>query len=306
MGQVLRAVLLLVVLIIVLVVYLHQSARVILPVRDAKKAKLVEQEINRYIADLPNQGSVQVVPGVDFASLETVRQFAAKMAGEKIDILVNNAGMLDENVGKTVDGNERVYQVNHLAPFLLTKLLLPNLAPKSRVVFVGSLLHYFSAGVLGDKYSVQVRGLGKETASGMDRYFDTKLMNTMTAMSFHERFGDLGIAFHSIHPGYAISNLESGMDSNLVYPFDEMAAVVRKVVARTTQQGAVTQITVATHPTLTAGGKYFSDYCINTLCNKDCFYCDKENAPGVVPHKEALDRKARDWLWETSCKLTGV
>ncbi|KAH9249574.1 hypothetical protein BASA81_012747 [Batrachochytrium salamandrivorans] len=283
MGLVLRVVLLLVVLIVVPVVYIHQrfgvnplslqpilltgrlpSARVILPVRDAKKAKLVEQEINRYIADLPNKGSVQVVPGVDFASLETVRQFATKMTGEKIDILVNNAGMMNENVEKTVDGNELVYQVNHLAPLLLTRLLIPNLAPKSRVVFVGSGMQYFSAGVLGDKYSVQVRGLGKETTKGLSRYCDTKLMNTMTAMSFHESGGT-----------------QRG--------------------GRTTLQGAVTQITVATHPKLTAGGQVlFRSLHQHVVRHRLLFTATEETRQASSRTRRRWISKPEDWLWKTS------
>lgn len=273
----------------------------ILPVRDAKKGKLVKEEIAAYIADIPNHGSVKVVPEVDFQNFETIRAFAKRIGDTSIDILVNNAGMMNLEVGKTVDGNEQVFQVNHLAPFLLTHLLLPSMAPKSRVVFVSSAMQYLSKGITPEGYSVEARGLTNHTRSGVDRYDDSKLMNTMCAMSFQERYGKLGITFTSLNPGYAVSNLDDNMGA-----FKKFALAFRQAVARSTYQGAITQITVATHPKLSAGGRFYSDHCINTLCNKDCFYCDKENAPGVVPHKQALDKNVRDWLWKVSSELTGV
>lgn len=65
---------------------------------------------------------------VDFQSLASVRQFAKEIneTEDRLDILVNNAGIGGTFHRTTVDGYQIIIQVNHLAPFLLTNLLLGN------------------------------------------------------------------------------------------------------------------------------------------------------------------------------------
>lgn len=169
--------------------------------RNLQKGEAVKKEILEYMEGVES-GSVEIVGGVDFQSFASIRKFAEQMKDVKIDVIINNAGMMDDDVKATVDKIEQVYQVNHLSPFLLTRLLLPNLSAGSRVVFVSSGLHYVgTSDLVGPKYK-ESRGLSNETASGVVRYDDTKLMNVMCAMSFHERYGkQLGITFSSLHPG---------------------------------------------------------------------------------------------------------
>src|SRR5260370_12438875 len=86
-----------------------------------------------------------VVPGAriwacDFASLDEVRSAAAELPSG-IDVLINNAGVYRTERELTRDGHERTFQVNHLAPSLLTNLLLPSLSEGSRIVNVSSQLH---------------------------------------------------------------------------------------------------------------------------------------------------------------------
>jgi retinol dehydrogenase 12 len=80
----------------------------------------------------------------DLASLEQVRGLAARLAGlERIDVLINNAGLVLGERRITPDGLEHVFALNHLAPFLLTSLLLPKLTASgpARVVTVTSDAH---------------------------------------------------------------------------------------------------------------------------------------------------------------------
>jgi len=80
----------------------------------------------------------------DLASLEQVRGLAGRLAGlERIDVLINNAGVVLGERLITPDGLEHVFAVNHLAPFLLTNLLLPKLTASApaRVVTVTSDAH---------------------------------------------------------------------------------------------------------------------------------------------------------------------
>lgn len=278
-----------------------------MPVRDENKAKIVFQDISQEIEKTKSRGSVEIFPGVDFQDLSTVRRFALQVVdkNEKIDILINNAGMITDSMQPTKDGNEQQFQVNHLAPFLLTHLLLPALAPSSRVVFVSSTLHYFGAPDMEKKYGVDTRGLTNLTKDSFARYQDTKLMNIMCANGFQERFPDKNVQFSSLHPGSVASNIFHD-----AHPLVRDAMnTVNSFIARSTDQGAVTQVTVATHPALEqrTGGRYFSDYCIPVLCDRECLFCDQaSSAPGVVPHKLALDKQARDWLWQVSSQLVGL
>lgn len=282
-----------------------KSARVILPVRDERKANAVLKEITAEISIVKGHGTLEIFPGVDFLSLDTVRSFAARMQNETIDILVNNAGMMTYDVKSTVDGNEQLYQVNHLAPFLLTHLLIPHIPSGGRVVFVASFMHYLSSGLVPSRYDVEARGMGANKQDGITLYCDTKMMNVMAAKSFQEHFASTDIVFTSVHPGYVVSNLARSVPWPVNVPVDWM----NNMLGRSTEQGAVAQITTATHPNMTlkegAGGKYFSDYCINALCNKQCFYCDK-TAAGVIPHKQVFDKATRDWLWAASVAITKV
>ena len=89
-------------------------------------------------------GSPPRVEIADLASLEQVRGLAERLAGlERIDVLVNNAGLVLGERRVTEDGLEHVLALNHLAPFLLTSLLLPKLTASgpARVVTVTSDAH---------------------------------------------------------------------------------------------------------------------------------------------------------------------
>ena len=83
----------------------------------------------------------------DFARLDDVRRLAAQLAElPRIDVLANNAGASSARREVTVDGNERTFQVDHLAPYLLTRLLEPQLrAASGRVVTTSSFAHWGGA-----------------------------------------------------------------------------------------------------------------------------------------------------------------
>jgi len=107
-----------------------QGANVVIVGRSPEKTQNVAREIGvpYYLAD--------------FAKLEDVRTLATKLRAElpRIDVLVNNAGGVMGRRQLTVDGNELTTQVNHLAAFLLTNLLLETLvASKASVIATSSL-----------------------------------------------------------------------------------------------------------------------------------------------------------------------
>src|SRR5215470_16372986 len=117
------------------------GARVAVVCRTSAKSDQTVREIRR------RAGDVDVVPFVaDLSSLRAVRAVAAELAAAlpRIDVLVNNAGLMLRTRSLTEDGFETTFAVNHLAYFLLERLLEPALvagAP-SRVVNVSSQAHF--------------------------------------------------------------------------------------------------------------------------------------------------------------------
>src|SRR5947209_4555877 len=116
------------------------GARVVLTARDPVKGSAAAEEIRRRCP------GADVIPmELDLARLGDVRSFAADVLGRfgALHVLVNNAGVMLGRQSTTVDGFETTFQVNHLAPFLLTNLLLDRLEASgtSRIINVASEAH---------------------------------------------------------------------------------------------------------------------------------------------------------------------
>lgn len=130
----------------------------------------------------------------DFASLSQVRRLAGELLGryQRIDVLINNAGVMSRQRRITEDGHELMMQVNHLAPFLLTNLLLDRLkACSARVVTTSS-----RAGKTG---RLDPDDLSRERRrwSCWLQYGDSKQANALFTVSLAKR----GLAATCLHPG---------------------------------------------------------------------------------------------------------
>ncbi|KAK3860412.1 hypothetical protein Pcinc_033532 [Petrolisthes cinctipes] len=116
-----------------------RGARVVMLCRDLQKAKLAAEEIHK------ETGNAVVVYPLDLASLQSVRETAAKLkdAEPRIHILINNAGVMMCPRWETKDGFEMQLGTNHLGHFLLTMLLLDQLkaSAPSRIINVSSIAH---------------------------------------------------------------------------------------------------------------------------------------------------------------------
>jgi NAD(P)-dependent dehydrogenase (short-subunit alcohol dehydrogenase family) len=158
-------------------------------------------ETERAIRDeVPTAALVRLV--VDLASLESVRR-AASMT-DPLDLLVNNAGVMAPPYSRTSDGFESQLATNHLGPFLLTGLLLPQLRPGGRVVTVSSQLHRLARKApLGDPRTPPARYL-RWTAYGQ-----TKLANLLFTFELDRRLAAAGLPVTALaaHPGYAGTHL---------------------------------------------------------------------------------------------------
>lgn len=140
----------------------------------------------------------------DLASFASIRAAAAEIGARwpRIRLLVNNAGVQHLRRLETVDGVEETFAVNHLAPFLLTHLLLPALragAP-SRVVTVSSSLARWGRIDFGDLER-------RRHYNGTRAYLQSKLANIMFTISLAERLGQSGVSAVCVYPGLVVTDL---------------------------------------------------------------------------------------------------
>ncbi|MCH1883276.1 SDR family NAD(P)-dependent oxidoreductase [Agrococcus sp. ARC_14] len=148
----------------------------------------------------------------DFARLSEVRELASTLLAEceHIDVLANNAGGLFSGPIRTDDGFERTFQVNHLAPVLLTNLLLDRLiASRASVVNTSSAAARLFGHVDLDDLD------GWKGFSPNRAYGNAKLANVLFAKGLHERFHAQGLSAVAFHPGVVATSFASDTTSPL-------------------------------------------------------------------------------------------
>ena len=149
----------------------------------------------------------------DFARLDDVRRLAGDLtsAYPRIDVLANNAGGVFGDPARTVDGFEKTFQINHLAPFLLTTLLMDTLLESSATVIQtssvgGEQVRSFDPTDLNlDKNFSPVRAYGA-----------AKLENILFTMELHRRYHHRGLSTAAFHPGNVATNFGSETTSKLM------------------------------------------------------------------------------------------
>jgi NAD(P)-dependent dehydrogenase (short-subunit alcohol dehydrogenase family) len=181
----------------------------------------------------------------DYDRLDEVRGLAASLSERyaHIDVLANNAGGLIHARGVSADGHERTLQHNHLAPFLLTNLLLPKLEG-SRVIGTASVANLFGSLRLDD-----LEGKKRPWLGGWQAYGTSKIATIVFTQSLAER----GVEAYAFHPGYVSTSF--GVDSPLVR-FANF--VSRNGLGISAEQGASPLVHLATvESTGVPSGTYF-------------------------------------------------
>jgi len=183
------------------------GARPVLVCRNAEKGRALQDELTR---DFGAKSDLFIA---DFQRLAEVRDaaLAIREAHPQVHILINNAGLFNKRRRLTPDGNEMVFQVIHLAGFLLTHLLLPALkkgAP-ARVIDVSSEAHRFGGLNLNDL------NWKKRPYIGLRAYGAAKIAQVLTMRQLAEEVKDSGVAVNAMHPGAVRTNI--GMNNNIVY-----------------------------------------------------------------------------------------
>ncbi len=220
----------------------------------------------------------------DFSRLEEVRRLAQEV-GERtdtLDLLMNNAGGMFAPAQRTHDGHEPNFQINHLAPFLLTNLLRPKLAAagSSLVVNTSSVANLMGKIVLDDL------DYDRRRAREFPAYGTGKLMNIMFTRGAARRWADDGIISVAVHPGAVGSSF--GRDSwivGLLY-----RSPLKGLATLSVPDGAAPLIALAERGAdLEIDGRYFSRFDAD----------GREN-------KQAHDTVLIDGLWDRSEQLVGL
>jgi len=185
---------------------------------------------------------------LDLADLASVRQCASEFAalGEPLHVLINNAGVGGAR-GRTADGFEIHFGINHLGHFALTQALLPLLrdSAPARIVTVASDSHYQAKGI-------NFEGLRNRTKSitGLPEYAVSKLCNVLFAAELGRRLDGTGVTAYSLHPGVVASQIWRRV------PWPVRQLVTRRML--TIEQGARTSLYCATSPDVAGeSGKYY-------------------------------------------------
>jgi retinol dehydrogenase 14 len=233
----------------------------------------------RFVAE--RSGSDQVIIGLaDFSQLAEVRRLADEILAEtdRLDLLVNNAGLMSPKYRFSFEGFELTFAVNHLAPFLLTNLLLDRLkaSAPARIVTVASEAHR------GHRLNLTQLAQPHDWGT-MRAYGRSKLCNILFTRELAARLEGSSVVAACLHPGVVATTLgQRGGVTELVWR-------MMKPFMTNPEKGAETSLFLSTVPD---PAPFHGGYVIGRTLAR--------------PDPKALDRfLARD-LWGESARLVGL
>jgi NAD(P)-dependent dehydrogenase (short-subunit alcohol dehydrogenase family) len=252
----------------------RQGAQLVLVSRDRGRGEAAAAEVAAAGGPAPR------LEVADLSSMAQVRALAGRLAAlDRIDVLVNNAGMMAAERRVTEDGYEEVFAVNHLAPFLLTGLLLGQLTASgpARVVTVASGAHTAARLDLDD---VQLeRGWESWRA-----YANSKLANILFTRELARRLAGTPVTANCAHPGVVRTRFGRETPQPM-----RTAVLLARPFLLSPQRGARTVVYLATSPAVaTATGGYYV------------------KGQRREPSPAARDAGTARRLWQLSEELTGL
>jgi retinol dehydrogenase 14 len=252
------------------------GARVCITGRDHSRGRVAASDISRHSGN-PAVDSLSA----DLSSQIEVRRLAAAVLGAypRLDVLVNNVGGFWAHRRVTTDGLEHTFAVNHLAPFLLTNLLLDRLkdSAPARIVIVSS-----NAQALGriDFDDLQ----GATDYSGPRAYNQSKLANVMFANELARRLAGTRVTVNALHPG-VVSTSFGAEDPTLL---TRLARPLMRLM-KTPAQGAATSTYLASSADVQGiTGQFFA------------------NSKSKASNKSSYDTALASRLWQVSADLVGL
>ena len=258
--------------------------RVVMAGRDATRTERARDDVAKRLAAERRDTAFVETALADFASLASVRSLAETILNrhDRLDVLVNNAGIIAPRYQRSQDGYELTIAVNHLAPFLLTNLLLDRLrasaaAPApARIVNVASQAH---------------RGARLDLATWMDpagwtplqAYGRSKLCNILFTRTLAQRLVSSPVVAASLHPGVIATKIGdsaglAGFGWRLAKPF-----------LASPEKGARTSLFLAT---VSDPRPYHGAYLIDSK--------------PAQPDPAARDNALGELLWAASARLVGL
>jgi NAD(P)-dependent dehydrogenase (short-subunit alcohol dehydrogenase family) len=238
--------------------------------RDATRTRIAARRIeaagggravDTFLADLSRQAAV--------------RKLATQVLERtpRLDVLVNNAGAMFSPRQLSADGIEMTWALNHLAPFLLTTLLLDRLqaSAPARVITTASEAH------CGARIAWDDPG-AERSYRAFQRYGETKLANILFTSQLAQRVAGSGVSATCFHPGLVASNFNRNNGWLM-----SLGMSVLQPVSRSNEDGAKTLVWLATSPeaALRSGGYY-------------------HDMAERLPSAEGQDRQSSRRLWEVS------
>jgi len=254
----------------------RMGCSVVITARDQRKAEIAVDKLRAESGSLKIDGLV-----ADLSSQDQVRNLAVEFMRQhnRLDVLINNAGAIYLRRYLSQDGIEMTFAVNHLAPFLLTNLLLEMVidSTPARIINVASNSHKDREIDFDDLESQESYGF-------MSAYGKSKLANIMFTYELDRRLTGSGVMVNAVHPGFVGTNMgaNNGWLVKLFLPLTSLWAL-------SPEEGAETSLYLASSPEVEGvSGKYF--------------YQKK-----VVPSSpSSLDKEKARQLWEVSPEMTGV
>ena len=225
----------------------RRGAQVVVAGRSRERCEAVAAELRREVEGGGSSSRIEVL-ALDLSQLASVRAAATEVIdrGWRIAGLINNAGVAGAH-GRTRDGFELAFGVNHLGHFLFTRLLearLRDSAP-ARVVNVSSDAHLRVPGVDFDVLDKRT-----QTRTGLREYGVSKLCNVLFTRELARRWAGSGITSYALHPGVIATDIWRSVPQPLRWLMTRLMA--------TPEAGAATTLMCATAPELAgASGRYY-------------------------------------------------
>lgn len=253
------------------------GARVGITGRDRARAERAATDIR----DESRNPAVDVFVA-DLSSQTELRHMADEVLASypRLDVLVNNVGGFWAHRHLTPDGLEHTFALNHLAPFLLTNLLLERLktSAPARVVTVSSGAHSMGRIDFDDL-------MGEDDYSGQRAYNQSKLANVMFTYELARRLDGTGVTATTLHPGMTNTSFSTEDPHRRMAP---IVFVVRPFM-RSPKKGADTAVYLASSPEVEGvTGQYFANRRVKNT------------------EQSSYDTAITDQLWQVSSDLVGI
>jgi NAD(P)-dependent dehydrogenase (short-subunit alcohol dehydrogenase family) len=263
------------------------GAEVVGAARDLAKAKAATEGV---------EGAFSIVE-LDLASLASVRRCADALLadGRPFDLVIANAGIMAPPLGRTAEGFESQFGVNHLGHFVLANRIAPLMRPGARLVVLSSVGHQFGDVDLDDPNYV------RRPYDSIAAYGAAKTANVLFAVEFDRRHKARGVRATAVHPGGIVTELARYMTPESIQQMMALSRPDRGAEAppsrfKTVPEGAATTVWAGVvAPAEAVGGRY---------C-EDCHVAEVSTRQGSGVRAYALDPDRAKALWARSEEIVG-